>query len=655
MPPVLYNPEGEVGSNYSSSIEYNYEYPFGWNMKPGSELHRYVLNQVLQRARMSANSVSGRFDSWRKIDQKLTAYIRTDSDEDKLKAVDDRKPVSIVFPYSYAIMETLLSYMVAAFFQDPIFMYEGVSPEDIIGAIMMEKVIDVHCCRTKVPLTLHTNFRDSMSYGLGIVAPYWTRIMGSKIAKRPINQSFWGSVMRKEPEYERIIQEDVVLFEGNALRNVDPYKYLPDPDVPVQDVQKGEFVGWVEETRYINLLEQEKSDSSMFNVKYLKHQQNKQTNIYSWDESGRNDRIGKVRTQDATLQPVDMVYMYIKLVPKEWGLTTSEKPEKWMFAVAADSIIIQAKPLGIAHNMFPVAVSAPDFDGHSCTPLSRIEILYGMQEILDWLFNSHMANVRKIINDTLVVDPYLLNLNDLRDPKAGGIVRLRRPAWGRGVTGSYEQLKVTDITRSHITDSQYIMQEMQKASAADESTMGGLRQGGPERLTGEEYSGTRTGAISRLERAARVIGWQSMQDVGYMFAHHAQQFMTQELYVTTTGRWRDTLAGEFGQSGARMKVSPMDLVIDYDLKVRDGSIPGGNFSKVWIQLFQAITKEPELRQTFDVVRVFKHIARNMGAKSVEDFVRRTPMKTQVMPDEQVESMAQKGNVVPLPTRMAGGL
>ena len=49
-----------------------------------------------------------------------------------------------------------------------------------------------------------------------------------------------------------------------------------------------------------------------------------------------------------------------------------------------------------------------------------MEILQGMQTIVDWMFNSHVVNVRKAINDVLVIDPYLLNVNDLENVEAGG-------------------------------------------------------------------------------------------------------------------------------------------------------------------------------------------------------------------------------------------
>ena len=74
----------------------------------------------------SARVISRRHHSWEDIDEKLTVHIPTTEKEKEIKDKDRRKPVSIVFPYSYAILETLVSYLVAAFFPEPIFRYEGV-------------------------------------------------------------------------------------------------------------------------------------------------------------------------------------------------------------------------------------------------------------------------------------------------------------------------------------------------------------------------------------------------------------------------------------------------------------------------------------------------------------------------------------------------
>jgi hypothetical protein len=294
-----------------------------------------------------------------------------------------------------------------------------------------------------------------------------------------------------------------------------------------------------------------------------------------------------------------------------------------------------------------VSVASPEFDGYSITPIGRLEVLYGLQHTLDFLFNSHISNVRKAINDMLVVDPYLVNINDLKDPQPGKLIRLRRPAWGRGVDKVVQQLQVNDITRANIADSAYITQWMDRISGADQSMQGAIRMGGPERLTKGEFQGTRGSAMSRLQRLAMIIGIQYMQDIGTMFAVHTQQYMTQQTYVKIIGRHAEQLSKTFGKSG-RAKATPYDLAVNYDLLVRDGSIPGGNFSEAWLEMFKVIGTTPELQQKFDITRIFMYIAQQLGAKNVEDFRRNVDqVQGKVLPDETVTREAEKGNLIPI--------
>lgn len=641
MPYILTgNPENLASTFQASDIRY--DYPDGLDLRPGSTLHNFLKNEILQRTRESNAELSKRFDSWRKMDRTLTAYIAPDEEEQDVKDKDSRKPVSIVFPYSFAIMETILTYLVMAFFQDPIFRYEGTKPEDTIGAILLEHIISLHCNKTKVPLALHTMFRDSLAYGIGAVAPDWYEKYASVVsAEEEVTKSFLGIPVGKRRVRSTSTGK---VFEGNKLTNIDPYMMLPDPNVSIHDIQSGEYFGWIDRTNLMALLEQEKNgNGSIFNVKFLRLQHNKRGSQFYAHDSDREIRMGaSTLNGSVTTNPVDVIKMYATIVPKDWKLGDSEYPEKWLFYLANDEVIIRAEPARFNHDMYPAAICAPDFDGYSIAPLSRLEILYGLQEVLDWLFNSHIANVRKAINDMLVVDPYLININDLKDPKPGKIIRMRRPAWGRGVNDAVKQLQVADITRANIADSAYIVEWMQKIGGADDPIMGSLRKGGPERLTGREFQGTQVGAASRLQRLALVISFQAMKDIGYMFASHTQQMMSQESYVRASGEWRDFLVSEYG--GDMIKVSPYDLLIEYDVKIRDGTVPNSNFSEIWLRMFDIIAQQPELRNEFDIVKIFKHIARNAGEKNVDDFTR---VKVQAQPDEQVIEEAQRGNLIPI--------
>jgi len=608
----------DIEKNQIKRTDFNYtdKYPEGLKLHPDSELSKFIVREILSRAQISSSMMIKRFDSWNEQDKFLTAYKRIDDDERNILSMDDRKPVSIVFPYSYAILETLLSYMMTAFFRDPIFRYEGYSPDDVMGAILLEKVINLHCNKFKVMLNLHTMFRDAFVNGFGVVAPIW---------KMSSNQK----------------------FEGNALINIDPYRYLPDPNVAAGSLQEGEFIGWVSDTNYINLLSDEYNDEDLFNVKYLKLFKNRGTSIYDVDNSARNLHSGVFKEVSDVIKPITEINMYIKIIPKEWKLGESQVPEKWFFRIAGDSIVLSARPAAFDHDKFPLALISPDFDGYSPTPLGRMEITSGLQGVLDFLFNTHITNVRKAINDTIIYDPYLVNSNDLKDPKPGKLIRMRRPAWGMGkISDAVKQLQINDITQNNINDSNWIVSLMQKIGATDDTAMGALRSGGPERLTKAEFQGTAAGGISRLERVAKLIGLQGMQDIGEFFAEHTKQVMDKEEYIKVTGAWSELLKEEYSLSisRGRMKVSPDQLDINYDVLVRDGSIPGGNNNGVYLKMFEILSQQPELTQKFDIVKVFKHILRGEGAKNVDNFIRQG---ANIQQNETIDQEVQKGNLIPL--------
>jgi len=644
MPRIIHGNSKQQQRVEVSAGAFDYEYPEGLDLKPGSELHQRIIDEVIERANESHDVISRRFDSWNSIDQTLNAYMPTDMEEELVKSQDSRKPISIVFPYTYAIHETLLTYCLSSLVQDPVFQYSGVGPEDTVGAILLEKKIQLDCLKSKVELALHTFFSDSLRYGVGVATPSWAERYGTRYSKR--SRGMLSSLGRFVGRSDmRIEEENALLYEGNKLENIDPYLMLPDPGVSIHRIQDGDFFGWIDQTTLIRLLDVEAQDEDYFNCQFLRKFDGHCTSVIAGDN--RDFSTTNKRELDSTVKDrVDVIYMYINLIPSEWDLGDSEYPEKWLFAVAADQIVIQAKPLGLTHGMYPVVAAAPDFDGYSVAPMSRLENLHGLQTTIDWLFNSHIANVRKAINDMLIVDPYLINMNDLKSPEPGKLVRTRRPAWGKGVKDGVHQLAITDITQQNIGDTSWIVNWMNHVSGVDESMMGSLRQGGPERLTGQEFSGTRQSALSRLSRMARVISIQAMQDVAYFFAAHTQQLMTQETYVKATGRWEDELKAEYGLND-RVKVSPHDLDIDFDIITRDGSVAGTQNVQAWIQLYQMMLENPATAQQFDTVRVFKHIARELGAKNVNDFVKKQDVQSQVMPDEQVQSEVQKGNLKPV--------
>lgn len=623
------------------SEDLGYKYPEGLDLRPDSPLHAKIVSEVVSRASESYAVMSNRHSQWADVDKTLTCYIDTDSAEEAVKAQDKRKPVSIVIPYSFATMETIITYLMMAFLDDPIFKYEGAGPEDVLKGILLEKAVDMQMRKAKAGLALHTMFRDNLAYGFGAIAPYWARDWAYRSESVEVPRWFGFG----KPRYDRV-QRRVVKYEGNKLLNVDPYNFLPDPNVPIHDIQRGEWLGWVRRSNLVNLLDEEKSsDGAVFNARYMNGGTTYRS-IYA-PSTDRGTKFG-IHTNNSggySTTPVDLLYMYINLVPASWGLGKSQYPEKWLFCVAGDQYLIQAQPLGLDHNMYPICVAASEYDGYTVGAISRMEVVGGLQNILDWLVNSHIANVRKAINDMIIVDPYMVNINDLKDPKPGKLVRLRRSAWGRGGVDQFvKQLAITDITQGHIKDVSIIAELMQQVSAATDTVQGFMRKTS-ERITATENQNTRVSALSRLAKIAKIVSMQAMYDLGYMVASHTQQLMNEEIFVNLTGEWRNTLLNSY-PGADRIRITPSEIMVNYDVIMKDGSISTPDYLQSWVDVFKIIAENPILMQRFDIINVFKQYAKLTGVKDIDRF-ELPQMRASVGADENVLREAEKGNLIPM--------
>ena len=608
-----------------------YDYPTDVRLVPGTPVHDKIVNNVVEMARYAHSVMSNRYDAWDAIDENLTAYVRLDDEEKKILEKDSRKPVSIVIPASFTVLETILTYLSAAFLENPILRYEGVEPSDAPGAAYLEALVDYQVRKAKVALHLHTIWRDALVYGFGVGVVGWES-RTKRVTKKKMIQGMLAKVFTGI-SYQDVTEE--VVDQTSTLFAIDPRRFLPDPNMPIMEVQRMSYVGWFDRDTYYSLRLAEADDPDLFNVRYLEHL------VEGRSFLTRNLSIDYAVRHTEYSKPIDIIYMFAKIVPKDWGLSNSENVEKWFFAVAGDSVLLRAEPLDLDHDMFPIVITAPDYDGHSLTPTSRIEVLYGMQHTIDWLISSHITNVRKAINDMLVVDPFMINMNDLTNPQAGKIIRLRKSAWGRGVSGAVEQLKVSDVTRSHVEDAMFLTDNIRVTSAANDIVLGIMRRTG-ERRSATEAQSARDASLTRLEHIAKLISYQLMQDLGIMFASQTIQLMDRTLMDKIARRVAKRLAEEYGIKD----VSPELLNIDYDVKVHDGTIPGGENGALWVQLFQALAGNPELAQQFDIPRIFKHIARVLGARSLPEFERKVNVETVGSP-EQLQNMVQSGEIVPV--------
>lgn len=633
--------QGRQASNPILQEDLNYDYPEDLNLLPSSDLHKKIIKEVTDRAQTSHRIMSRYKERWRDIDDVLRVYMPEDQSNQNSKTNRKKSQTEsysdLIIPESYATMETILTYYMTAFMQDPMIHYKGVSPKDTLGARLMTLLIDHQVKYAKIGLNLHTMFRDDTAYGFGVIAPVWRRYYG----RRPKLRQF--GFMRQDGVFEitqekRTYVNDALLYEGNEVMNINPYLYLPDVSVPIHEPQKGEYVGWVEETTFTSLMNVERDpDGLLFNCKYLKDLDNRSQYSMLRKQYTRDSYGG-----DSTIKSgsVDVIWMYIDLIPSDWGLGDSEYPEKWLFGIAGDKVVISAHKVDYMHGKFPVAVCATGFDGYSATPVSKLSMVHDVQTLINFMYTSHIHNVRKALNDMFLVDPSIINYYDLMNPEPGKIIRTRRAAWGNQMLDhAFKQLDVKDVTQNHVLEADHLGQLMRRISSTSENMQGSFADR-TTRVSSREAGQTMGSALNRFKKNAQIIDMQAVQPLADMLAAHTQEFMEEETFVEVTGDWAEKYMVDLADQDGRVQVHPLDLLINYSIRPTSGTIPGSEDPQIWTQLFQIASQNPVIAQQLDWLKLFKHLGRNLGADNVDNFIVR------VAPDQEVEQQRALGNIVP---------
>jgi len=349
---------------------------------------------------------------------------------------------------------------------------------------------------------------------------------------------------------------------------------------------------------------------------------------------GPGDGMGHLDIID--MNSVELLEMYVELIPRDWRLGESTYPEKWVFVIATDKVVIGAQPLGDYHNKFPFYLLEYEPDGHAMFKRSLLEIVGPMTDVITWLINTHFYNTRKSLNDMFVVDPTKIVLKDLKDPSPGKIIRLKEEMYGQDVRNAIWQFPVSNVTGQHLQDTQILSSLIQRVSGVNDSIMGLLDQGG--RKTATEVRTSSTFGINRLKTVAE---WFSATGFGDMAQTLLQT--TQQHY---SGREKLRLAGDFFlHPGAQrqLEVSPGDIQGFFDFSPVDGTLPVDRFAQVsmWGNLMQQMAQSPQVLAQYDLGRIFAWIAQLGGLKNIHRF------KIEVQEPEQLLLDQQRGNVVPI--------
>jgi hypothetical protein len=403
------------------------------------------------------------------------------------------------------------------------------------------------------------------------------------------------------------------------------------------DFQKGEFCGRRVNTGWHNLY-----DDTYINLEELKKRA-------AAKEGQGTDNSGTPRIE-LPLQPnevtgemgkglkvpawVTLDEFYIRIMPKDWGLGDTTEPEIWKFTLANDEVVIEARPLGLYAAKFPFFVQESAFGADAFSKINQIEMVRPLNDVLTWLFNSHMYAVRTALNDKRVVDPSRIVMSDVTNLDRN-VIRLKPEAYGTDPRLAIHQLQTFDPTSQHLGSMQYVEQMIQRASGVVDNLMGLVNQGG--RKTATEVRNATGMATNRLKTVAEynsALGWAPL--IQFMI-QTTQQLFDEELQLRTAG---NTLKGS-----EAITVTPDSIAGFFDFVPVDGSMPIDRLAQAnfWKELLGVVAGSEQMAATWDVGAMVGHVMMLQGERNIERFKVQPAMQNPAA----LQAQAQAGNIVPI--------
>lgn len=620
-------------------------------------IHDKVLDYLNERIKKSELEMTRFYGRWRINEMKYQAFIDLPDWEKQLKDLTDAgeppKAVSIVIPYTFATISTVVTYLIQVFAgRNPMLTVNADKSEYVKGAKSMETVLNYQASHTHLIRHLFQYLNDVTCYGVGIMRCQWKvdKKMRTSWIQAPMPGQFGmppGGQPQSKAEKQRKMQ---LVYEGSDVATIDPFMFFPDPRVPMAEVnRRGEYVFWrTYEGKHL-LLKMQAEGTYKYVDKAppmaIPTPNDGQNMSARGLISGGEGTPGMNAFWQSRTDIYQMDQGSIEIIPAELGLGTDTTPQKFIFTWVNRKQIIQAERLDLDHDMHPVCISEPFTLGYGFGQPGLIDYIGPMQDLMSWFINSHVDNVRTVLNNMLVVDPSRIEMQDLKEPGPGKLIRLKRAAYGTDVNAAVKQLAVTDVTGSHVNDFSMLLKLTDMLGSVSDNLRGQQADGG--RKTATEVRSALDAGTSRLASLAKRISSQGMTDMTEMMSLNTQQLLSDEFYLDIVGQ-------KAAQEDA-MRITPEMLCGDFNYPVCDGTMPMDKVAMVdvWKEILMGIMQDPtqQLQRQFNIVSIFKYVAELGGARNIEDFINDPsqipPINAQVMPDAQAGAEAKKGNLVPM--------
>jgi hypothetical protein len=620
--------------------------------KFGKELHSDVLPKLMKLRNRGQDAMKRRSEDWDDVDNflqmrvDLTAGVRKGDKTRDYNRRENPYDRTLVLPVTFAMLYVRHVEKIGMLLSRDL-QVEGTSPDDVRKAKLVEGMLAYGCRQMNWPMVANQISWDDERYGLTIV--YDTFEVEDGWLMKPPRFSP-GDL---EPEEEASARShfpnffEPTLTWGEKTRYplwtpVDPRRAYPDPDTTIQNLQRGQFFGHGMLRTFEYLKEREIDEEKpsgggiYFNLDAVKENcSGRASTAKPWP--GQQYRA----TTPENSYRVD--HLQVKLIPKEWKVGAETRPQIWWFTWVDDSVIVRAHKCPYAHGRFTYAAGEGIPDYHQFDSPGWGEQLIGLQNTINYLLTSHILNVRRLLNNSMMYNPEWIYEEDLLNPTAAGHIRIAPEGVelvkaGRLQPGQLiQQLGISDLTVGNLNDITALTEWAQRAMGANDPMQG--MQTKDQRTLGEIQT-IMASASQRVGLSARLLDHQIIRPLVERSISNLQQLMTEKMWVRIVGDLAlelEQLATSGGPiqkvpgGGVRAEIAPEDLWGNFDyipLTLNSASDPEKNpetfIKAMQIVMNPALQTPDETNKVPNLHKFVEQILRTMGIKNVDDFFKTLP-------------------------------
>jgi hypothetical protein len=520
--------------------------------------------------------------------------------EGDLEASEEDEPERFVVPLTFAQVQTCVAFWFLLMTQNRNFYeFEQIGDEDRNVKDLAELLLQGELNENQWLSKFYQSLLDAARLGITITKETWTRstvwLPGNEADIQNVNGTNLFDIIDNG-------DREVVSFEGNTINNISPFKFFPDPNLPLVRWREGTWVA-DEEEYTISYIRQVERKGLITGVKHLTrmHDQawQKRSSFNSF-EMLYSEQVGRKHTDTDDDYVVILAEHYVWLNPSKYGIGDQDYELLYLVRIANDQRIVSIERYGYLHNSFPhnVGIVSPD----TCINLSAslADTIHSIQDVVTYLINSRVMGLRKNLGRNLIVDPTVIDVASLANNN--DIITTMPGAPKNGIEKFAHQLQYRDNTATNLNDASELQRLLLMVTGVNENAMGQVSSG---RRSATENRAANGGAASKMRMTGMLLWDSCYGPQGKKQLCNLRYGLSFEMFKKYVGD-RPNLEELYEQ------FSPSDiskLIGSRDVFMFESTMPSekGFLAQSMQELLIAIISNPNLAQQYDTEQLMEEI------------------------------------------------